>query len=81
MEARFQVRLDEEANALYFRLEQGTVARTVEISPTVFLDIDENNRPLGLEFIDADDFLDFVRKQGGTFDVPTPFIERERIAV
>ncbi len=41
-----------EADALYIELEsKGSVARTVEVSPSCLVDLDEAGQPLGIELI------------------------------
>ncbi len=65
--------LDREVNALYiyFReIPDGGVARTVELEEGVNLDIDEEGRTLGLEFVDAGDFHSFLQNHGGKLDIP-----------
>jgi uncharacterized protein YuzE len=70
MEQQFEVRLDDEANALYFRIKQGEVARTVEYSENVFIDLDEAGDPIGIEVIQADQFLSMLREHGGGLKLP-----------
>ena len=63
--------LDPEVNALYVRFARGEVARTVEIeNDAVYLDVDANGGPLGIEFVDADDVVPFLRRHSGNFDIP-----------
>ncbi len=63
--------LDPDVNALYVRFDRGDVARTLEVEPAaVFLDVDENGGPLGMEFINADDFIPFIRRHSGNIDIP-----------
>jgi uncharacterized protein YuzE len=49
-----------DGNLLYLRLRDGETAETAEVQDNVFLDLDLDGRPLGLEFLDADDFFPFV---------------------
>jgi len=44
-----------EVDALYIRLQQKYVARTVEIEEELNLDLDENGKLIGLEILDATD--------------------------
>jgi uncharacterized protein YuzE len=65
--------LDSEVNALYiyFReIPDGAVAQTVELEEGVNLDIDSGGRILGLEFVNADDFPQFLAGHGGELDIP-----------
>jgi uncharacterized protein YuzE len=42
---------DDEADALYIRLEEGQVSRTIELEEGVYADLNSEDRPLGLEFV------------------------------
>ena len=66
-----EIRYDAEVKALYIRLAAGDVARTAEVEEFVYLDIDREGRPLGLEFVDADDFFPFLERHGGKVCLPT----------
>ncbi len=63
-----------EANALYLyirnEVQDGEAVRTLEVEEGVYLDLDSGNRPLGLEFIHADGFQDFLRRHGGRLRIP-----------
>ena len=61
--------LDPEVNALYVRFEKGEVARTLEVEETLFIDVDEHGAPLGMEFVNADDFLPFLRRHAGHISI------------
>lgn len=70
-----RIELDREAGALYLQIVQGeipdgAVARTLEIEPDVYLDLDAGNRPLGLEFVHAGDFQNFLERRGGRLEIP-----------
>ena len=60
----------EGADALYLALREGEVAQTVEIEQSVYVDLDDEGRPLGVEFVSGADLLPFLRRQGGEFVVP-----------
>lgn len=45
--------MDREVDALYIRLQEKYVARTVEIEEGLNLDLDENGKLIGLEVLDA----------------------------
>lgn len=65
--------LDTEVNALYiyFRdIPAGGVARTIELQEGVNLDVDDEGRTLGMEFVEAGDFYKFLEKRGGRLDIP-----------
>ena len=57
-----QFRFDEEANALYIAIKAGDVARTIEVTDMVYIDVDANAASLGIEFVSADEFVPFLRQ-------------------
>jgi uncharacterized protein YuzE len=61
-EPAVQFRFDEDANALYIALHEGRVARTIEITDMVYVDVDASGTPLGVEFVSADEFVPFLRR-------------------
>lgn len=69
-----RIELDTEANALYLYIQDeipdGEAVRTLEVEDGVYLDLDFENRPLGLEFIHADGFQDFLKRHGGHIRIP-----------
>lgn len=70
-----RIELDKEAGALYLQfvsgeIPDGAVARTLEIEPDVYLDLDAEDRPLGLEFVHASDFQGFLERHGGLLEIP-----------
>ena len=52
-----QFRFDEEANALYIAIRAGKVVRTIEVTDMVYIDVDADGAPLGIEFVSADEFV------------------------
>lgn len=65
--------LDTEVNALYVYLRDipdGGVTRTIELAEGVNLDVDAEDRTLGIEFVDTDLFYRYLADHGGEFDVP-----------
>ena len=48
-----KIEYDKEVDALYVRLQEKHVARTVEIEEGLNLDLDENGKLIGLEVLDA----------------------------
>lgn len=69
-----RIELDTEANALYLyirdEIQDEEAVRTLEIEEGVYLDLDAGNRPLGLEFVHADAFQDFLKRYGGRIQIP-----------
>lgn len=55
-------RFDDDANALYVALHEGAVARTLELTELIYVDVDASGAPLGIEFVSADEFLTFLRR-------------------
>lgn len=60
---------DSEADALYIRINEGRVERTIELEEGVYADLDAENRPLGLEFIALAAFDEWMKRHG-TLNVP-----------
>ncbi len=60
---------DSEADALYVRISEGRVERTIELDEGVYADLDAEDRPLGLEFIALAAFNGWMRRHG-TLNVP-----------
>ncbi len=48
-----KIEYDREVDALYIRLQEKHVSRTVEIVEGLNLDLDENGKLIGLEVLDA----------------------------
>lgn len=69
-----RIELDTEANALYLyirdEIQPGEAVRTLQIEEGVNLDLDADNRPLGLEFVYAEDFQSFLERHGGRIRIP-----------
>jgi uncharacterized protein YuzE len=65
-----EFRLDPDVNALYIRLMPGKADRTVEWEEMVYVDLDANGHPIGVEFVNADDFVPFLRRHEGTLELP-----------
>ena len=63
------------AGALYLRLQAGDVARTIEIEDMVYVDVDANGQPLGVEFVDAQEFLPYLERHAGVLDVPDDLVD------
>jgi uncharacterized protein YuzE len=64
----FQV--DRDVNALYIKLRAGYVARTIELTDSLSVDMDADDMPLGLAFINADEFVPFLRDHANDADSP-----------
>ena len=47
-----KLKVDKEADALYFRLDEQRIVESEEVCPGVILDFDEEGRVVGVEFLD-----------------------------
>jgi uncharacterized protein YuzE len=63
-------RLDRDVNALYIALRPGKVSRTVELTDTVYVDMEDEDTPIGIEFVNADEFVPFLREHADDADIP-----------
>lgn len=64
---------DREVNALYIYLRDipdGAVARNIELQEGVYLDADEDGRTFGLEFLDFENFREWLDQHGGRVEIP-----------
>jgi len=46
-----RIRIDKETNTLYFRLDENRIVESKEVRPGVVLDFDENDKVIGVEFL------------------------------
>lgn len=70
-----KITYDKNADALNVVLRRGTVAKTVEISPEILLDLDKDGRPLYLEIIGASEKIgrkNFSKVFVGKKSLPLP---------
>jgi uncharacterized protein YuzE len=74
-----EFQLDRDVNALYIKLRAGHVARTIELTDSIYVDMDADDTPLGLEFINADEFVPFLRDQVNDADLPPRLREMFRV--
>ncbi len=47
-----RIKVDRESDALYFRLDESRIVESEEVRPGVILDFDENDRVVGVEFLE-----------------------------
>ncbi len=52
-----RIEYDPEADALYIALREAAVARTVEVTEGLVVDVDGEGRPVGIEVLDARELL------------------------
>jgi uncharacterized protein YuzE len=78
-----QFRFDPEANALYISLSRGEVARTIGLNDEVYVDVDAQGELLGIEFVNADEFIPFLRQAESFAQLPgadaMPALIRDRV--
>jgi uncharacterized protein YuzE len=65
-----RITYSESGGALYLKLGEGDVAETVAVEELVYVDVDAEGRPRGVEFVVAADFLPFLARRGGEFVLP-----------
>lgn len=46
-----RIRVDQENDTLYFRLDESRIIESEEVQPGVIFDYDENNQVVGVEFL------------------------------
>ncbi|HKG26011.1 MAG TPA: DUF2283 domain-containing protein, partial [Thermomicrobiales bacterium] len=51
-------------------LREGLAAETIEIEESVYVDLDADERPIGVEFLDPGDLIGFLVRRGGEFVLP-----------
>jgi uncharacterized protein YuzE len=69
-EQQLQIRLDQDVNALYITVRSGRVSKTLELTDSVYVDLDAKGKPIGIEFVNADEFLPFIREHANDSDFP-----------
>lgn len=74
-----EFQLDQDVNALYIKLRPGVVSRTVELTEAVYVDMDAEDAPLGIEFVNADDFVPFLREHASDDGIPPQVRELFRV--
>jgi len=64
---------DREVGALYIyvrEIAEGAVARQIELQEGVYLDADQKGRTLGMEFLDLENFREWLERGGGKVEIP-----------
>lgn len=70
-----KITYDKIADAAYMTLRKGKVAKTVEMSDSVIIDLDKKGNLLGIEMLDASNQLTKSEiKKGSVIDVPINLI-------
>jgi uncharacterized protein YuzE len=81
MDRHIQVRRDPDINAVYVQLREGKVHRTEEVEDAVYVDIDADGNPIGIELLHAEDALPFVQKHRERFGIPDTVLNEQAWAV
>ena len=69
---------DKEVNALYIYLREipeGGVVRQIELQEGVYLDADKRGRTYGIEFLDLENFQQWLERNGGLVEIPEHVID------
>jgi uncharacterized protein YuzE len=74
-----EFQLDRDVNALYIKLRPGKVARTIELTDSVYADMDADDAAIGIEFLNADEFLPFLRAHANDASLPPPVRDLFRV--
>lgn len=48
-----RIKVDKEADALYFRLDENKITKSEEVQPGVILDFDDSNQVVGFEILNV----------------------------
>jgi uncharacterized protein YuzE len=72
-------KLDLKVNALYIKANQGEFSETLEVGPDVYMDIDKDGRILGIEFLDPEYLIQFIRERGGELDLNAPVAREQSV--
>jgi uncharacterized protein YuzE len=75
---RFEFAADE--NLLYVGFGEGPAVETIEVEESVYIDLDSSERPIGIEFLNAGDFLAFLQRRGGQLLLPEHITDRSLLA-
>ena len=49
-----------DGHMLYVQFRDDDAVETVEVEPDIYVDLDAEGRPIGIEFVNADDFFPFL---------------------
>ena len=66
-----------DVNVLYIELREGEQARTLEVNSSTYIDLDAENRVLGVEVLNAREFLNDFLARGGQLNVPDTIVPEQ----
>ena len=81
MESFIRVKHDPEVDAVYVTLRNGDVARTVEVTDSIYMDVDGFGHPLGIEFLHVEDFAPYVHEHGSRLGIPESVLNQREWAI
>ena len=70
MSPAVEFQLDQVVNALYIKLGPGVVAGTITVTDMVYVDVDDEGTPIGIEFTNADEVVPFLRAHSDDAELP-----------
>jgi uncharacterized protein YuzE len=77
------IKMDSETGVLYLRIKgsegtSGLVDQTVEVEEGVYLDLDAEMKPVGMEFLGIEDFEAFLEKYPDGIEILDPNTESSK---
>ncbi|HET7034075.1 MAG TPA: DUF2283 domain-containing protein [Thermomicrobiaceae bacterium] len=65
-----KIEYNPDIQTLYLRLAAGTIDRTIELAPEIYLDLDSAGRVLGIEVTYLPALFEYLNQHEGRLDVP-----------
>ena len=66
-----------DVNVLYIELREGEQVRTLEVNSSTYLDLDAENRVLGVEVLNVREFPNDFLARGGQLNVPDTIVPEQ----
>ena len=66
-----------DVNVLCIELREGEQVRTLEVNPSIYPDLDAENHVLGVEVLNAREFLNDFLARGGQLNVPDTIVPEQ----
>lgn len=76
----YRLSYDLDSGAGYIRLREGEYAETIPLTPdlSIGLDVDADGLVLGLEYLSFKEYVEFLTRSGGYFELPERLGKVER---
>lgn len=74
-----KLELSESVDALYIYANDGEISETLEVGPDVYMDVDADGKIIGIEFLDPEYLIQFLRERGGELDFTKPHSREQAI--